>query len=98
MKRALLIVALTLLAAPAAAQSQCVAKDTSARILASASAEDMHPDWNDGSYVGLSWTFEAAGSEETDTGLYLYGDLYSPDGGLVTEGAYVIADEWDCAG
>lgn len=98
MKRAILTVALTILAAPAAAQSQCVAKDTAARVLASAAPDDIHPDWGDGSTVGLAWTFETSGEVETDTGLYLQGDLYSPDGALVTEGAYVIAEEWDCGG
>ena len=96
LKRAILILAAALFVQPAAAQTQCVAKDTSARILASASPNDVHPDWTGGSYVGLSWTFEVSGTEDTDTGTYLIGDLYAPNGGLVTSGAYVLADEWEC--
>jgi hypothetical protein len=98
MPRLPILFAALLCAAPAAAQSQCVPLDTSALILAKPAPEWVHPDWADGSQVGLAWTLEVTDTEDNGEGLYLYGDLYGPDGGLVTEGVYAIADEWDCGG
>ncbi len=96
----ILIPALALLlfaATPAAAGDlQCTPLDTSARILASADAEDPHPDW-EGSTIGLSWTFIVSGKETEDGVAYYSGELVDPRGNTVNSDAYIIASEWDCA-
>jgi hypothetical protein len=76
------------------ADVSCAPKDNSARILASPSPNDLHPDWTGENYVGLSWTFIP---DSDDTGQqYLHGDLYSPKGAVVTPDVYIITKEWDC--
>jgi hypothetical protein len=81
---------------PAHSQTQCVPIDNAARILSSASPNDIHPDWRGGSYVGTSWYFVPHGSTEDGTGFYLRGNLFSPRGGLVNADVYILATEWDC--
>lgn len=90
--------ALMLLSAASAAASdlQCTPRDTSARILASADAEDPHPDW-EGSTIGLSWTFIVSAKETEDGVAYYAGELVDPRGNTVNDDAYIIASEWDCA-
>ena len=95
-----LIPALGLLIVSAAAASagdlQCTPRDTSARILASADAEDPHPDW-EGSSIGLAWTFIVSGKETEDGVAYYAGELIDPRGNTVSDDAYIIASEWDCS-
>lgn len=94
-------IALAVLASPAIcspaiclADTSCAPKDNSARILASPSPNDIHPDWTGESYVGLSWTFVP--NSDDLSGKYLLGDLYSPKGGVVNKGVYILARQWDC--
>jgi hypothetical protein len=75
---------------------QCVPLDGSARILASADGDDIHPDWEDSS-VGLSWTFIAASEEKEGGTVYYSGELVDPRGNTVNEDVYIIAAEWDCS-
>jgi hypothetical protein len=85
--------------APAAARAEvwCVPYDTSASILGSADPSDIHPDWQDGSTVGLAWSLLALGWMEDEEFSYIEGDLYGPDGGLVNGLVVVLEEEWDCA-
>jgi len=78
------------------AGAACAPKDNAARILASPSPNDIHPDWQGDSYVGLSWSFEVTGYAGDQTGDYLKGNLNSPRGGLVNSGVYILRREWEC--
>jgi hypothetical protein len=92
----LALAALAALTVPAVclADASCAPNDNSARILASPSPDDIHPDWSGENQIGLSWSFVP--DSDDLSGRYLYGDLYSPKGGLVTQGVYIIRREWDC--
>jgi hypothetical protein len=94
MKTVLILVAAVSLLPGVALAMQCTPNDTSARILASADPDDTHPDWSDGSTIGLSWTFEGRAIGKGD---YLKGKLISPRGDVANTGVYILADEWDCA-
>lgn len=94
MKYAILIAALV---APSVASAEtCYPKDNSARILSSASPNDIHPNWLGDSYIGTSWTFVVHGKAEDGTGKYLRGNLMSPRGGLVNADVYILRKEWNC--
>lgn len=95
--RALLALLMTLAAAPAFAAATCAPVSTEARILASADYEDIHPDWDDGSRIGLSWSLDHLGEEEgVDGEWYLIGDLIDPRGNIASESVFVSAMEWEC--
>jgi len=96
MKTNYLLVAAIATALPSAclADVSCAPRDNSARILASPSPNDLHPDWTGENYVGLSWSL-VPDSDDTSQ-QYLHGDLYSPKGAVVTPNAYIITNEWDC--
>jgi hypothetical protein len=74
----------------------CSPLDNTARILASPTPNDIHPDWSGDSHIGTSWSFSPMGRIEDGTGTYLKGNLYSPRGGLVNPLVYIIAREWRC--
>ncbi len=95
MKIPLFLLAATLLSPGLSLAAQCTPNDGSARILASPNPDDIHPDWSDGSTIGLSWTFE--GKEVGDSGDYLKGKLISPRGDVGSRGVYILAREWDCS-
>jgi len=76
------------------ADVSCAPKSDTARILASPSPNDIHPDWAGDSRVGLSWSFVP--ESDNLSGKYLRGDLYSPKGSVVNEGIYILRREWDC--
>lgn len=89
--------AILLADAPAFAQATCAPVSTEARILASADPDDTHPDWSDGSFIGLSWSLELTGDDEgADGAVYLIGDLIDPRGNTVTRDVHVDAMEWEC--
>ena len=95
--RLLLAFVLSLSASSAFAGASCAPISTDARILASADVEDVHPDWSDGSTIGLSWSLIPTGDAEDDNGeFYMIGDLIDPRGSVVTEGVYVPVMEWEC--
>ena len=91
-----LLTTFALLAAQDAHAATCSPLDNAARILASPTPNDIHPDWAGESYVGLSWYFEPTGYAGDQTGNYLKGNLYSPRGGLVNPNVYILQREWDC--
>jgi len=76
------------------ADVSCAPKSDAARILASPSPNDIHPDWAGSSRIGLSWSFVPESDDLS--GKYLHGDLYSPKGSVVNEGVYILRREWDC--
>ena len=95
--RALLALIFSVTASAALASATCAPVSTDSLVLASADAGDIHPDWSDGSTIGLSWTLDLLGDEEgADGEYYLYGDLYDPRGNLVNEGVYADVMEWEC--
>ena len=92
--RIVLMLVACLLSPGLALALECTANDTSARILASPNPDDVHPDWGDGSTIGLSWTFEGRAVGDGD---FLKGKLISPRGDVANTGVYILANEWDCA-
>lgn len=74
----------------------CNPIDNSARILNSPSPMDIHDSWTGGSAIGTAWSLEVRGMSQDETGIYLKGNLYSPRGGLVNPGVYVLLKEWHC--
>jgi hypothetical protein len=97
--RMLLALALACLSSSAFAAATCAPVSTQAKILSSADSSDIHPDWSDGSHVGLSWSLDLMGDEEGSDGeFYLWGDLIDPRGNVVNPGVYVSVMEWECCG
>lgn len=95
--RLLFVLAMLVSPASAWAAATCAPVSNDALILASPDPEDIHPDWSDGSYVGLSWSLDLLGEEEgVDGRFYLYGDLIDPRGNVVNRGVYVSDMEWEC--
>ncbi|MDP3896501.1 MAG: hypothetical protein Q8Q62_07485 [Mesorhizobium sp.] len=95
--RFLLAALLLLPAGSAFAAASCAPVSTDARIFASADSTDIHPDWNDGSTIGLSWSLIVTGDAQAPDGeYYIVGDLIDPRGGVVNEGVYVSDMEWEC--
>ena len=93
----LALAAVPLVAGAAHAQATCAPVSTDASILASPDWSDVHPDWSDGSTVGLGWTLILQGDAEGSDGSYfLYGDLLVADGNLFTPGVYASDMEWEC--
>lgn len=86
--------AVFLLPSACLADVSCAPKDNTAKILASPSVDDIHPDWQGESYVGLSWTFVP--DSDNLHKKFLHGDLYSPKGAVVTPDAYIMTSQWDC--
>lgn len=75
----------------------CSPIDTEASVLASPDMTDIHPDWSDGSTVGLSWSLDIRGDRQGSDGeWYIFGDLIDPKGSVVNSGVYVSAMEWEC--
>lgn len=94
---ALCALSIALPAAAAPVVGTCSPVSTDAGIYASPDSSDVHPDWADGSQVGLSWTFEQRGEEEGANGsYYLFGDLLDPKGRVVNKGVYVSDMQWEC--
>ncbi len=94
--RTTIAVLLLLVASPSLAAT-CAPVSTSARILSSPDYGDIHPDWSDGSRIGLSWSLDLLGEEEGEDGeYYLIGDLIDPRGDVVNESVFVSAMEWEC--
>ncbi|MDH6098192.1 tetratricopeptide repeat protein, partial [Anabaenopsis sp. FSS-46] len=74
----------------------CAPKWPGVRLLSSSSSNDIHPQWQGESRIGMSWSLITKQMINTDTGIYLKGDLYSPRGGLINENIFVMEDEWFC--
>ncbi len=97
--RTVLLLFLAIIPVSASAAESCAPVSTDARILASPAADDIHPDWNDGSAVGMAWSLDSVREEEGEDGdLYLFGDLINPRGEVATQGVFVPAAEWECGG
>ncbi len=95
--RALVSILFALAAGPAVAQVSCAPMSTDVSILASADVSDIHPEWADGSTVGLGWTLVPYGDEVgTDGEWYMIGDLLDADGGPFSKDVYVDIMEWEC--
>lgn len=73
---------------------QCTPIDYNPKILSGADPKLIHTDWKE-SEVGTSWTFFATKKIINTNGIFLYGDLISPRGGIITKGCYVINSEWE---
>lgn len=96
MRAPILALALAAASGPALAQATC-APTTQGSILFAPEWAAIHPDWADGSTVGLSWSLDLQGDALGEDGeTFLYGDLLDPQGDLVTVGVYVWSMEWEC--
>ena len=96
--------ALGILASAASATPQvesvnlsCSPKDSTARVLQSPAPNDTHPDWTGESQLGTAWELRAHGRVKDDMGVrYLFGEIVSPRGGIISARAFVIEKEWTC--
>ena len=80
---------------------QCVPFDDGIdpRILSMPDPNALHPEWKGAGFVGSSYTFVAKKRIINTKGVFFYGDLFSPRGGLMGGGPYyVICSEWDYSG
>lgn len=75
--------------------AMCNPRDNTARVLQSANANDLHPDWKGESYIGTSWGLVPDGSATRNGVEYLEGNLYSPRGGYQGR-IFVLKSEWGC--
>jgi hypothetical protein len=66
------------------------------KILSSPNPKSIHPDWK-GSEVGTSWSFFTTKKIKNKDGVFLFGNLISPRGGVITKGCYIIYSEWKCS-
>lgn len=95
--RALLALMFSMAASAAFASATCAPVSTEAQVLALPEYGDIHPDWDDGSTIGLAWSLDLQGEAEGEDGeYYLFGDLIDARGNIVTEGVYVSDMEWEC--
>jgi hypothetical protein len=75
----------------------CAPENYGPKILTSPKIEAIHPDWVKGhGEVGESCSFFASKRIEVDNTIFLFGDLISPRGGVLTKNCYVLYSEWDC--
>jgi hypothetical protein len=91
-----LSLALVLCAAPALAGPTCSPADSSAQILASATIDDVHPDWRSRK-VGYGWSVQVRRDAHDDAGItYHVGDLYDTRGKLAARNVFIVEHQWDC--
>jgi hypothetical protein len=74
----------------------CAPIDYNPKILSSPNPKSIHPEWKEGE-VGTSWSFFSTKKIENKDGVFLFGNLISPRGGVITEGCYIIYSEWECS-
>jgi hypothetical protein len=77
-------------------QLSCYPNSVAARLLQSASPNDIHPRWGGSSSIGLDWRVEGLRAVNRDGVAYLSGDLISPRGGIINHDVTIIAAEWTC--
>jgi len=77
-------------------QLSCQPNSIAARLLQSASPNDIHPTWGGSSRIGLDWRVEGLRAVNRDGVAYLSGDLISPRGGVINHDVTIIAAEWTC--
>ena len=66
------------------------------KILSSPNLKSIHPEWKE-SEGGTSWSFFSTKKIENKDGVFLFGNLISPRGGIMTKGCYIIYSEWKCS-
>lgn len=74
----------------------CAPIDYNPKILSSPNPKSIHPEWKDNE-VGTSWSFLSTKKIENKDGVFLFGNLISPRGGVITKGCYIIYSEWECS-
>ena len=74
----------------------CAPIDYNPKILSGPSTTSLHPDWKE-SEVGTSWSFFSSKKIENKEGVFLFGNLIDPKGGVMAKGCYIIFSEWDCS-
>ncbi len=103
---ALALTSITMQAPALAIENLCQPLDTTAKILIAPSPDSIHPHWQGGDQIGLSWTLVKYGQATKEGVQYLKGKLLSPfrpgrysleqyingQGEIV----WVIASEWEC--
>lgn len=81
---------------PALAGPTCSPSDSRAKILGSATIDDIHPAWH-GRKVGYGWSLQVKREDHDDAGMtYYVGDLYDTNGKLATRNVFALDREWDC--
>jgi hypothetical protein len=104
MKKSLIVLIMCLSLASVKAQIKdsiiiklnCAPIDYNPKILSSPNLKSVHPDWKE-SEVGTSWSFFSTKKIENKDGVFLFGNLISPRGGVITKGCYIIYSEWECS-
>jgi hypothetical protein len=74
----------------------CAPIDYNPKILSIANSNFIHPDWKE-SEVGVSSSFLSTKKIINENGVFLYGNLISPRGGVLTSGCYILFSEWECS-
>jgi len=74
----------------------CAPIDYNPKILSSPNLKSIHPELK-GSEVGTSWSFFSTKKIENKDGVFLFGNLISPRGGVISKGCYIIYSEWKCS-
>jgi hypothetical protein len=73
----------------------CAPIDYNPKILSSPIPNSIHPEWKE-SEVGSSWSFISSKKIENKDGIFLFGNLISPKGGVLCNACYIIYSEWEC--
>lgn len=94
-RAAAMAAAIAVAAASPAMAKQCSPKDTSARILQSANANDVHPQWRGESHIGTGWWIVVDHTVTRAGVRFLSGELFSPRGNAQGQ-IYAVASEWYC--
>ena len=81
---------------PIIVKLNCASIDYNPKILSSPNPKSIHPEWKE-SEVGTSWSFFSTKKIDNKDGVFLFGNLISPRGGVITKGCYIIYSEWECS-
>ena len=82
---------------PIGIKLSCAPLDYNPKILSSPNPKSIHPWQKSGGEVGESCSFFSSKKIENENGIFLFGDLISPRGGVITKGCYIIYSEWECS-
>ena len=66
------------------------------KILSSPNPKSLHPNWENDE-VFMTYSFISTKKIENKDGVFLFGNLISPRGFVITKGCYIIYSEWKCS-
>ena len=74
----------------------CAPLEYNPKIYSKPNLSAIHSNWLDGE-VGTSFSFSSSKKLENENGIFLFGDLYSPKGNIITKNCYILLSEWECS-